>query len=565
MRVRETKGGLTVQAIGGAHVVLLAFNMDRDKCPGLKGFAIHRTDHTEEDARWLEGMKTFEATDPKMGRGMHHSTRKQPIQDFMWSDYTAQPGCKYTYRVIALKGTPEKLTEFAEVSVTVETEDPKDGKHDVFFNRGATASQEYARRFDNRKPGSQGGDADPVWKWLSRGAHEAILDFIARATGPGFGLRVCAYEFRLKSVLEALGAAHRRKADVEILYDAGKAFPRDENRKVVKATKIKDLCTERLPKPQALSHNKFIVLLKGKKPVAVLTGSTNFSEGGVFGQGNVVHVVDDEKVAADYLAYWESLSGNPNRKELAPELSDLHKIPDNLPPKGTICIFSPRSDASALDYYAKLAGTAEGGLFMTFAFGMNNVFKPVYESGKAKLRYALMEKLLGPGVKKEKIKAATNEMIALRKLPATRFAVGSQLSFSTLDRWLGEKLTNLNTHVKYIHTKFMLVDPLSDDPIVVTGSANFSKASSDANDENMILIRGDKRVADIYLGEYMRLWEHYAFREWATAKAKEAKSKAKTSKVDIAKFGHLDDTDKWWKSHFGNTEWSRVRQYFAGE
>lgn len=558
MRVRKRSNGLTVQAIGGAYVVLLALNLDKAKCKGLKGFAIHRTDHSEQDARWLQGMKAFKATDPKLGRGMRHSTREQPIQDFMWSDYTAKPGRKYSYRVVALKGTPDKLTEFAEVGVDVTTEDPKGGKHDVYFNRGATASQEYARRFDNRKPGSEGGDDDPVWAWLSRGAHEAILEFIDRAKGPGFGLRVCAYEFRLKSVAQAVAAAHKRTKNVKVLYDAGKEFPRDENRETIEDAKIKGISIERLPKPQALSHNKFIVLLKGDEAIAVLTGSTNFSEGGVFGQGNVVHVVEDKKVAADYLAYWESLSDNPHRKDLASELSDLHKIPDKLPPKGTTCIFSPRSDAAALEYYAKLAGMAKGGLFMTFAFGMNDAFKPVYGSGKATLRYALMEKLLGPGVKQENKKAATDEMIALRKLPTTRFAVGSQLSFGTLDRWLGEKLTNLNTHVKYIHTKFMLVDPLSDDPIVVTGSANFSKASSDANDENMILIRGDTRVADIYLGEYMRLWDHYAFREWATARAKRGD-------LDIAEFGHLDDTDKWWQRHYGDTEWSRVRQYFSGE
>ena len=58
----------------------------------------------------------------------------------------------------------------------------------------------------------------------------------------------------------------------------------------------------------------------------------------------------------------------------------------------------------------------------------------------------------------------------------------------------------------------MLVDPLSDHPLVITGSANFSDASTKNNDENMIIIRGDKRVADIYLGEFMRLWQHYRFR-----------------------------------------------------
>ena len=59
----------------------------------------------------------------------------------------------------------------------------------------------------------------------------------------------------------------------------------------------------------------------------------------------------------------------------------------------------------------------------------------------------------------------------------------------------------------------MLADPLSDNPVVVTGSANFSEASTETNDENMLVIEDNKRVADIYLGEYMRLYSHYAFRE----------------------------------------------------
>jgi hypothetical protein len=58
----------------------------------------------------------------------------------------------------------------------------------------------------------------------------------------------------------------------------------------------------------------------------------------------------------------------------------------------------------------------------------------------------------------------------------------------------------------------MLLDPLSDDPIVITGSANFSEASTTANDENMLVIRCDSRVADIYLGEFMRLFTHFRFR-----------------------------------------------------
>jgi len=101
----------------------------------------------------------------------------------------------------------------------------------------------------------------------------------------------------------------------------------------------------------------------------------------------------------------------------------------------------------------------------------------------------------------------------------------------------------------------MLIDPLGDDPIVVTGSANFSDASTLQNDENMLVIRGNKRVADIYVGEYMRLWNHYAFREWA----------GKQEKLEEAEFKHLDTKNKWWKEYFGDTDRSRQRQYFSGE
>ena len=83
------------------------------------------------------------------------------------------------------------------------------------------------------------------------------------------------------------------------------------------------------------------------------------------------------------------------------------------------------------------------------------------------------------------------------------FAAGG---FSAKARWpisSAERDNPLNTN-DYIHTKFMLVDPLSDDPLVVTGSANFSRPSQRINDENMLIIRGDTRVADIYFGEYMR-------------------------------------------------------------
>ena len=134
------------------------------------------------------------------------------------------------------------------------------------------------------------------------------------------------------------------------------------------------------------------------------------------------------------------------------------------------------------------------------------------------------------------------------------FAIGSMLTRDRFDRWLQEKLTGLNSNVRHIHNKFMLIDPLGSSPIVVAGSANFSQASSDTNDENMLVIRGDTRVADIYLGEFMRLYTHHAFREFVERRGGDLST---ASPANL----RLDD---WWRTYFGTTSQARQRRLFAG-
>jgi hypothetical protein len=48
-----------------------------------------------------------------------------------------------------------------------------------------------------------------------------------------------------------------------------------------------------------------------------------------------------------------------------------------------------------------------------------------------------------------------------------------QWTYETSTRKLG-----LNTHVAYIHSKFLLMDPLSVEPVVVSGSTNFRSSLS---------------------------------------------------------------------------------------
>jgi phosphatidylserine/phosphatidylglycerophosphate/cardiolipin synthase-like enzyme len=89
-----------------------------------------------------------------------------------------------------------------------------------------------------------------------------------------------------------------------------------------------------------------------------------------------------------------------------------------------------------------------------------------------------------------------------------------------IEKWfLGEELERKNGQgfVFFIHTKFLLVDALANDPLVFTGSANFSGESLKSNDENMLLIRGNTRVADIYVTEFDRIFRHFYSRDAANS------------------------------------------------
>ena len=242
MRNKKTNGDLSVQAIAGTHVVLLGIDFPQQNCPGLLGFALRREDHTEGEKYWLSGYKTFKTVEPFPPPGMLYSTRQHPIQGFTWSDFSAKPEHDYTYEVFALTGTPANPEEADNVAVKIRTESEHGRTHHVHFNRGAAASQEYTRLFGDKRPDEVGPAA---FTWLSRGAAESIADFVGRAVGPGWGLRVGAYEFTDETALKALGAARDRDADVEVLYHA-----KDDEQKIANETAIQKFGLENICFPR---------------------------------------------------------------------------------------------------------------------------------------------------------------------------------------------------------------------------------------------------------------------------------------------------------------------------
>jgi hypothetical protein len=212
----------------------------------------------------------------------------------------------------------------------------------------------------------------------------------------GWGLRVGAYEFTDEKVLAALGAARDRGADVQVLYHAEDDAQKISNETAIQKFGLQNICQPRNAQGLTLSHNKTIVLTKAGAAQAVLTGSTNFSVGGIYGHSNVVHICERDDVAAKYLWLWNELKKNIPKSADASVLAGKTPLPGDPLAEQITPIFSPRDSLEALDWYAQQAKGANDALFMTFAFGMNLRFQDAYRNGNARLRYALMETMSGP-------------------------------------------------------------------------------------------------------------------------------------------------------------------------
>jgi phosphatidylserine/phosphatidylglycerophosphate/cardiolipin synthase-like enzyme len=526
----------------------------------LLGYAIERAEldpaGNEIERYWMRGIKRFKDKDKGLPPGTPVSTAEHPIQSFLWADYTAKAGTRYLFRIVPMYGTVKnpKLDDAAAVTLDVTSEHGGDRplddtdtgiRHDVFFNRGVIGSQAYAREFANREPDADNPRSREM-QWLSRGLFEALLRFIGLARD-GMGLRAALYEFHYQPVANAFAKAIEAGADVKIVYDAESDY-KVENEATIKTARLDDYDAV-IPRTvsEGIRHNKFIVLLKGGTPLAVWTGSTNISAGGIFGHSNVGHVIWDEDVAAKYLDYWQRLADNLTPTKLRGPNKAATPTPAAQPPKNSVTpLFSARDDKESnetLQWYADRLAEAEEISCMTFAFNIDEVFQRVLGKESDVLRYVVKDDPLG----EEESIGHDRDVI---------FAAGSYLPEGALANFLRERANPLNRN-RYIHNKFMLVDPLSEDPLVVTGSANFSRPSQRTNDENMLVIRGDKRVADIYFGEFMRVFDHHYARYVVRVLHDEGRSDPEA--------GYLKkNTDDWLPSHFNPSSYkSKRRKYFT--
>jgi len=250
MRFKSAKvGGFQVFAVAGTNTISFGIDFEQAAIAGLMGFAVEREDVTENERYYMFGFKVFESIYPNPDENLQVRTYDQPVQSFVWDDFTAKSDHEYVYYFHPLTGTPKNLDRSAApIPIRVKTEKVfSTGTHDIFFNRGVASSQAYARKFDNKKPDKQPTEA---LQWLSRDLDEALKKFIDNAKS-GDTLLGAFYEFRYLPAAQWLKQAVDRGVNVRLVLDAKKNgggvdkngnpipnFPRDDNEATVAAAQL---------------------------------------------------------------------------------------------------------------------------------------------------------------------------------------------------------------------------------------------------------------------------------------------------------------------------------------
>ena len=541
MRAKSTANGVSVKAYAGTTGVLLAYDVTAAKRRGLLGFALERTGPGRRH-RWLPQMRVFPGVERAPGQLV--STELAPNQRFRWSDYTVAPKTRYRYTIHPVYGTPPNdLTLERGPSVTVTTARLDGGEHAVIFNRAAAASQAFSRDFPEveaamdaaRKADRPLPPLPPrALDWLSRGCVEQIIGFVDRA-GRGEALDIAIYEYELPAIIAAIERADRRGVKVRLVYHAKKGDEQTEINRAA-ASGLPERCRrERVT--HKICHHKFIVLSStsggDRRPRAVLCGSTNFTENGVYRQANVVHVVSRQDVAKRYLELFEVLFRGDDPGQTREYIDTANRMDD----RGRVFSgFSARSRPDDLARFAEIVKGAKKDVLFSTAFDLYDDLEDALlgEAGDPILRYGIQN--------------SRSRITGFRRDRNVDFAATAMLN-EGLEGFLKESTRGQKGNI-LIHTKLIVVDFTSDRPTVISGSHNLSKSASSGNDENFLIVR-DRDVADCYGVELMRIYDHYRFRYHV----RDGKGEPQT----------LTEDDSWTDPYFERGSLKRLdRLRFAG-
>jgi phosphatidylserine/phosphatidylglycerophosphate/cardiolipin synthase-like enzyme len=346
-----------------------------------------------------------------------------------------------------------------------------------------------------------------------------------------------------------------------------------------------------------IGHNKFVVLTTSAdppEPVAVLTGSTNWTFTGLAGQSNDAVLVEDAAVAAGHFDYWRRLHGDvqpvpdpidatlngskqgpairsantrpvdaalaggmrvrswyaPNTARatkgdaVPPDLADVFAAMDGAKRAIFLLCFNPGSPS--VIGRAVAGAIARPGLLVQGAVSAAEVLPHDPAAGprpKVTLPDGRVVSVPAPAITPAELDGHKVNQLLMVRASALRVATGD----------LQPEI--LTTGFAVIHDKIVVIDPMSErDCVVVTGSHNLGYKASYCNDENLLIIRGNPKLAAAYAAHVLDVFEHYRLRAVQEERYIRALQETGAEPQGGERGGFLDTSEIWQKPYFDGTK-----------
>ncbi len=532
-------------------LVLLAMDWpDGESRNDFLGFAIRRTPGFKDLATgvvapsdWLPNRVSF--TGPPAEGQPDFPSNDAPIQKFLWWDARLEgvkAGDALTYEVFPVCGTQQnhQLVQADRGAIDVVLPEHRELGIGTWFNRAVMSSQAFSRKM--AALGLAAGQAPTAAQtldlrsWLANGMQEPVPEFIQGARDSLVGAI-----YHLTDTLWIVPALKQAmdRAGVALVYDA--RVQKDKKGKVVRnpnqdaRDELADVAF--LPRTKTkIMHNKFLVggeRLLGKKdwkPAVLTCGSANYTTEGLTSQANLIHTFDSADLAALYFERFRLLRTDPTVKNTATGSGWSRTI--SLGDAGIRVFFSPEpgkpgDDSASIETIVQSVHRARSSVIFCLFTPTDQLLRDAcFAAGDAgKMMFGLVNHVAG--------QEPTTKPTSTGKIPADQLAaleiyhrskdakdtIGADFfSANNVPRGFSREV-NIFPGEKppayppvIIHHKFIVIDAETDAPVVYTGSANMSGNSVFGNDENLLEITGSPRLAQIYLAEFLRLYEHYRAR-----------------------------------------------------
>ena len=509
------------------------------------GFAVNRTPgfwnpktKSHEPSSWLPNRINFDGPPPE-GQPDFPSD-KAPIQKFLWWDARIDEddrGRSLTYEIWPVRGNKNKQDLVKEAKTVLQVTLPQHEEKGVgtYFNRAVVSSQAFSKKLKAMgvdpkvKPGPE--NEKILRAWLANDMERVIPDFLDKA-GEVVG---AIYHLTDNTwIIPALhGFSETKRA--AMVYDAKEVRTKSGNKPGPNEPVVAGLgdTVEFHPRDKvAIMHNKFMVSGSGlgahtnSRPVRVVCGSANYTTAGLTSQANLMHTFDSQDLARYYLERFGLLKENPTLGETAKQnagWSDMVTVGD----AGIRVFFSPEptGQKKSVDTIVQAIHNARSSVcFCLFTPTDNDLRDACFAAGdNGKMMFGLVNRISkpkDPDVDPEDLRS--DQLAALElyhRSKDNRDVIGAEYFHpNTVPQGFEPELLLFPGDPKppyppvIIHHKFIIIDAETDTPIIYSGSANMSKNSVNKNDENLLEIVGSRRIAAIYLAEFMRLYEHYRAR-----------------------------------------------------